>query len=251
MKIISLIALPLLFISCANLPQDIPSNIEGYNNQMLSKQDAPAWVLKGNGAFSDDNFYGVGSASGINDPSVLRQVADDRARNDLIKLLALDSASLLKDYQSSTIGNDESGKKQNQTIESAILSLTHATLAGVVIIDHWEHPKRNEFFSLARLDVDKFEAALEQVKALNTKVHEAILKRTAELNEQLENEIREKEERLSVLEEKIDEAKQAELELEELEEDDDDYDIDYSTLFEYAKFIGLIGLAIAGGGSPQ
>ena len=104
MKIISLIALPLLFISCANLPQDIPSNIEGYNNQMLSKQDAPAWVQKGNGAFSDDNFYGVGSASGINDPSVLRQVADDRARNDLIKTLALDSASLLKDYQSSTIG---------------------------------------------------------------------------------------------------------------------------------------------------
>ena len=102
MKIISLIALPLLFISCANLPQDIPSNIEGYNNQMLSKQDAPAWVLKGNGAFSDENFYGVGSASGINDPSVLRQVADDRARNDIVKTLLYTSKSFLKDIKKQT-----------------------------------------------------------------------------------------------------------------------------------------------------
>ena len=54
----------------------------------LGEYEPPEWVMKSSGAFEDSNgkaFYGVGSASGINNYSLQRTAADDRARNDLAK----------------------------------------------------------------------------------------------------------------------------------------------------------------------
>lgn len=245
----------LLGVGCANsLPQNLPNDVVSYNKQLLTNQNAPLWVVRGNGAFNDDSFYGVGSASGLEDPSVLRQIADDRARNDLIKLLALDSSSLMKDYRSKLL-NDEGEK---ETIEIAIRTMAHSTLAGITIIDHWEHPRRNEFFSLARLDVNKFEKALYQVKSLNRKVYDSMLDRTAELNKKLEVEIREKEERLTALEKQIEENKRKEQELNEQEarlnerlKQEEETEINWEVVGDYAKFIGILGLAFLGGSTPQ
>ena len=163
---------------------------------MLGDYEAPDWVLKSSGAFEDSNgkaFYGVGSASGIKNFSLQRTAADDRARNDLAKVFEFYTKSLTKDYMASTTSGDFTATSEEQNVEIAIKTITSATLTGVLIIDHWEHPGRNELFSLARLDLISFKKNLDEHKELSREVREAIKERADKLHEELEQEVIKKE----------------------------------------------------------
>lgn len=153
---------------------------------------APDWVVKGGGATSDkDNakvFYGVGSASGIKNQSLLRQTSDNRARNDLAKVFQYYSASLMKDYMSSTMATDPNVTSEEQHVESAIKTVTSITMNGVQIVDHWQNPTTMEMFSRARLDIAAFKDNLEQAKELDQKVKEYIKQNADRLHDDLERE---------------------------------------------------------------
>ena len=158
--------------------------------------DPPEWVLKGGGAYRDSGgkaFYGIGSASGINNFSLQRTAADDRARNDLAKVFEFYNKSLTKDYMASTTAGDFKATSEEQNVEIAIKTVTSATLTGVQIIDHWEHPYRKELFALARLDLEKFKENLDQYRELSQEVREAVKERADKLHEELEAEIKIKE----------------------------------------------------------
>lgn len=162
----------------------------------LGEYEPPEWVMKSSGAFEDSNgkaFYGVGSASGIKNFSLQRTAADDRARNDLAKVFEVWTKSLTKDYMASTTAGDLSDSSEEQNVEVAIKTVTSATLTGVLIIDHWEHPGRNELFSLARLDLVAFKNKLDEHKELSKQVREEIKKRADKLHEELEQEVLKKE----------------------------------------------------------
>ena len=162
----------------------------------LGEYEPPEWVMKSSGAFEDSNgkaFYGVGSASGINNYSLQRTAADDRARNDLAKVFEFYTKSLTKDYMAHTMAGDPNTSSEEQNIEVAIKTITSATLTGVLIIDHWEHPGKNVLFSLARLDLVSFKQNLDQHKELAQEVREAIKERADKLHEELEQEVLKKE----------------------------------------------------------
>ena len=162
----------------------------------LGEYEPPEWVMKSSGAFEDSNgkaFYGVGSASGINNYSLQRTAADDRARNDLAKVFEFYTKSLTKDYMAHTMAGDPNTSSEEQNIEVAIKTVTSATLTGVLIIDHWEHPGKNVLFSLARLDLVSFKKNLDQHKELSKEVREAIKERADKLHEELEQEVLKKE----------------------------------------------------------
>ena len=162
----------------------------------LGEYEPPEWVMKSSGAFEDSNgkaFYGVGSASGIKNYSLQRTAADDRARNDRAKVFEFYTKSLTKDYMAHTMEGDPNISSEEQNIEVAIKTITSATLTGVLIIDHWEHPGRNVLFSLARLDLISFKKNLDEHKELAKQVREAIKKRADALHEELEQEVLKKE----------------------------------------------------------
>ena len=162
----------------------------------MGEHEPPEWVMKSSGAFEDSNgkaFYGVGSATGIKNFSLQRTAADDRARNDLAKVFEVWTKSLTKDYMASTTAGDLSASSEEQNVEVAIKTVTSATLTGVLIIDHWEHPGRNELFSLARLDLVAFKNNLDEHKELSKQVREEIKKRADKLHEELEQEVLKKE----------------------------------------------------------
>jgi uncharacterized lipoprotein YajG len=51
----------------------------------IQELESPDWVMKGSGAFGGDRgkvFYGVASASRMQNSSLMRSAADNRARND-------------------------------------------------------------------------------------------------------------------------------------------------------------------------
>mgnify|MGYP005629866259 FL=1 len=183
-----LLSIMVVFSACTSTPESTRTTMNEY--------EPPEWVMKSSGAFEDSNgkaFYGVGSASGIKNYSLQRTAADDRARNDLAKVFEFYTKSLTKDYMASTTSGDFTTTSEEQNVEVAIKTVTSATLTGVLIIDHWEHPGRNELFSLARLDLISFKKNLDEHKELSNEVREAIKERADKLHEELEQEVIKKE----------------------------------------------------------
>ena len=183
-----LILLLAILVGCTSTPEPTRTT--------LGDHEPPEWVMKDSGAFDDSNgkaFYGVGSASGIKNYSLQRTAADDRARNNLAKVFEFWTKSLTKDYMASDTSGDFTTTSEEQKVEVAIKTVTSATLTGVMIIDHWEHPGKDVLFSLARLDLISFKKNLDQHKELAKEVREAIKDRADKLHEELEQEVLKKE----------------------------------------------------------
>ena len=181
MKHFIIISMLILGTACSGV-QTIP---DVANPKALVEYDPPKWVLTGGGAWSDSDgkaFYGVGSATGIQNYSLQRTVADDRARGDLAKVFEVYVSSMTKDYQAHTTTGGFETSSEEQNAETAMKVVVKQTLRGAVIVDHFEIPERNEFLSLARLDFDVVQRNVETsqvVKELPDKVREDIKKRAA------------------------------------------------------------------------
>lgn len=145
-----------------------------------TKPPKPAWVEKGSGAFGGEMgkaFYGVGSAWGIQNPSLLRSTADNRARAEVARVFETYTASLMKDYQASTMAGNPAETSEEQHVEQTIKTFTKAELAGVQIVDHWKDPESEEFFALARMDYSTFEEYLKQGSELSEAVRQRVVER--------------------------------------------------------------------------
>ncbi len=132
--------------------------------------DRPAWVDKGSGAFEGEmgkSFYGVASAWGIKNPSLLRSTADNRSRAEIAKVFKVYTAALMKDYSASTMAGDPEETSEEQHVESSIKTFTKAELAGVEIVDHYKDRETGELFALARMSLNAFENYLSKAKELS------------------------------------------------------------------------------------
>jgi hypothetical protein len=157
----------------------------------IQELEAPKWVKKGSGAFKGDIgkiFYGVGSAFGVKNPSLLRTTADNRARSEIAKVFQFYTSSLMKDYMASTMAGDPQSTAEEQHVEQAVKTVTSMTLSGVLIVDHWQNPATGELFSLARLDLKAFKDNLEKARELNRRVKEYIRENADRLHEELKEE---------------------------------------------------------------
>ena len=188
MKQFIMVSLILLLGACGTIPT-IPEPPKA-----LIDYKPPAWVLSGGGAFTDKQgkaFYGVGSATGIKNFSLQRQVADDRARADLAKVFEVYTETLTKDYQAHTTAGSFATSTEEQNSEAAVKVVVSQTLRGVTIIDHFEVIERQELLSLARLDYDAFKRNVvqaEEFKRLPPQVREDIKERADKLHEEMEAE---------------------------------------------------------------
>ncbi len=118
----------------------------------------PAWTSRGSVAVETDGkrvFYGVGAASGIKNPALLRQTADNRARNELAKVFETFSASLMKDYANSD---------GEQSVENAVKTFTSMSLEGVQVVDRYIGGD-GTMWALAALDIEGVMAAIQKAKA--------------------------------------------------------------------------------------
>jgi len=154
--------------------------------QALMPKEAPAWVIKGSGAFKDSGehaFYGVGAVTGINNKPLAVTSAENRARAEVAKVFETYSASLMKDYAASTTGGAaitaETPTSEEQHIEQTIKTFSAVTLSGVMIVDRWEDPNNASIYSLARLDLKDFEDQVKKMQELNANV-KAYVKENAE-----------------------------------------------------------------------
>ena len=186
MKHLLLVGLIFLLGACGTIPT-IPQEPKA-----LADYEPPQWALTGGGAFTDEKgkaFYGVGSATGIKNFSLQRQVADDRARADLAKVFDYYVETLTKDYQAHTTAGSFDTSTEEQNSEAAVKVVVSQTLRGVMIVDHFEVIERKEFISLARLDYDAFKRNVvqaEEFKRLPPQVREDIKERADALHKEME-----------------------------------------------------------------
>jgi hypothetical protein len=118
-------------------------------------------------------------------------VADDRARNAVAKVFQVHSKSLSKDLFAHAMAGNLEATSEEQGIETGIKTGVGQILRGVMIVDHWEHPGRNELFSLARLDLDQFKNDLNTEFSSNkTNPNEEYLKNTETFPEETKESIK-------------------------------------------------------------
>jgi hypothetical protein len=171
-----------LLANCGRPPGSEPKHLEGL--------EYPEWVLKGSGAFGGDEgrvFYGVGSVTGIQNPSLARTTADNRGRAEIAKIFQTYSASLMKDYAASTTAGDMTASSEEQHVEQAIKTFSAMTLSGVQMVDHWYHPD-GTVYALARLDLAALTDGLEKMKELSAEIRDHVRKNAERVHMDLEHE---------------------------------------------------------------
>jgi hypothetical protein len=143
----------------------------------VNPDGTPKWVNRGSGAYDGQYgkcFYGVGILTGVRNPSLARQTADNRARGEIAKMFDLYIAAMMKDYQRSTTAGDFSASAEEQDIVSAQKTITEVTLRGVEVRDHWTDPKDGVLYALAVLDVNGIMKSLEEAKELNSRIRDYV-----------------------------------------------------------------------------
>ncbi|MFA6582684.1 MAG: hypothetical protein WCS77_00160 [Elusimicrobiaceae bacterium] len=140
--------------------------------------NAPEWVNKGTGAFTDANgqkvFYGVGMVSGVRNRALAIQAADQRARSEIAKSLDNYVAVLTKDYMASTTAGNMDKSSEEQDISTTLKGFTKFTLQGAVIVDHWRDPSDGTVCSLAKLDMAAVQQTLNDAKELDAKMRDFV-----------------------------------------------------------------------------
>lgn len=182
-KALVIAGLAVFVASCASAPPPPPKSY------CTDGRELPAWTMQGGMAFPADLgkvFYGVGMASNISNPSLLREAADNRAIGEMAKQFEVYTSSLMNDYMASTSGGDKSAEEQH--VETVKKTVVKQTLNGVMIVDRCQDRGTGMFYALSRLDIDKFKDAINKKADLTAKMKDYVRDHANSLAEKLEKE---------------------------------------------------------------
>jgi len=133
----------------------------------LGLSDAPDWVNEGTQAVDNEAgrlLQGVGMAAVMNDPSLQRSTADNRARAEIARILSTYVDSTIKDYSAS------SGAEGSADVEQLLRSTTRTALSGARIVARWRDPDSGYLYSFAELDMQQVEHLLSTSSALSVEL---------------------------------------------------------------------------------
>lgn len=164
----------MLATACASTPED-----------RGKPEICPDWTLMDGGAFpdADKKLFAVGIAQGIQNIQLARQTADNRARTNLQAILNTFVQSVCEDATQS-LTDFQNGSSEEQLARCSNRTIVEGTLAGSVIQDRCKDPEADAWYSLAVLDLAKFQALIDQANDLDDALKRAIEQR---MNAQLQN----------------------------------------------------------------
>ncbi len=141
----------------------------------LGIKGAPDWVNEGKQAFKDGKnrfFRGIGSAPSMNDPSLQKSTADNRARAELAQVFSSFMDVVAKDYSAAASSGDEVVNEQSVTRN--IKNITKLNLTGAEIIARWQDKKSGMVYSLAEIDMKKFKTIAKAAENMDPKLTQFI-----------------------------------------------------------------------------
>ena len=135
----------------------------------------PSWDMLQSGMYETAEgraFYGIGHASGVRNPTLLRATADNHARNELAAVLERFVSELARSEKVATdsawtaLSEDE----QRQTLGI----LVHDLLQRALISDHWSDAQEPRLLALCRLDLTVFKQVLSDSAVLDKSTRTAM-----------------------------------------------------------------------------
>ncbi len=129
---------------------------------------APDWVNEGTRTLNDNRgrlFHGVGSAPAMDDESLQKATADNRARAELASILSLFMEVAIQDY--TAVELDGENTFSEQSITRQIDSAARLNLTGSQIIANWRNPDTGIIYSLAEINLARVKELTESVGEMN------------------------------------------------------------------------------------
>ena len=134
--------------------------------------NAPAWVNKGSGAFSDAGksvFYGVGSVTNVQNLSLVRDAALASCQAEIAKQLNTYIANLNKQYMESLSANGRApAPAEQQMISNTLKAFTEATVHGVMQQDAYMDRPDKTYFVLCRMSMSDFMSAMNNANQIDS-----------------------------------------------------------------------------------
>ena len=125
---------------------------------------APDWVNEGTQAIDNDDgqlLHGVGMAPAMNDTSLQKSSADNRARAEIAHILQTYVDSTLSDYTASV------GDSADMNIERELRASSQIALSGARILGHWKDPNTNDIYAFAELRLDAMDELIAKADNLS------------------------------------------------------------------------------------
>lgn len=144
----------------------------------LGIEGAPDWVNQGTRAVNDGGgrlFYGVGSAPAMDDPSLQKATADNRARAELASILSTYMEVAISDYTATSTDGDRAFSEQSVTRQ--IDSAARLNLTGSQIVANWRDPDTGVIYSLAEIDLGRVQEITENVNEMDPGLRDHIRER--------------------------------------------------------------------------
>jgi predicted secreted protein len=152
---------------------------------------APAWVFSGGGAQTKDGnkvLFGVGSAPKMQDITMQRSRAANRARAEILKVFSTYIASMMKDYARSTTAGDMSKESYEADVLQVQKTVSIGDLNGAQLADTWRDPTDGTIYIMMSLDLGAVQELMANKKDLDQKLRDYVRDNAAKAFDDLEKE---------------------------------------------------------------
>ncbi|MCP4465793.1 MAG: hypothetical protein GY813_03455 [Halieaceae bacterium] len=142
--------------ACSNQQTEVESD--------LGISGAPDWVNEGSQAVDNNDgqlIHGVGMAPPMNDLSLQKATADNRARAQIANVLSTYINSTMHDYTASA------GKSADMNVEREIASTTQLALNGARILGRWKNDDNGNIYAFAELNLETLDELVATAKGLS------------------------------------------------------------------------------------
>lgn len=152
-------------------------------------QSTPKWVKTGVYTGSDAKaFYSTGEVMGIRNEPLAWDVAENRARAQMVKILSTYTAYLMRDYAASTVGSDLKRTTEEQHVEEATKTFAAATFNGVRPVDRYKDEKKGIYYVVVKMELEDVKDMIVQSRELNSQMRDYVRKNADRAFERLEKE---------------------------------------------------------------
>lgn len=144
-------------------------------NQVKNASGVPLWVNEGSNILTSKEgrrFHGVGSAPPLGDFSLQTATADNRAREEISRILASYIEIVSRDFIASgdaaTVGFTE------QTVARQMEHLSVMDLTGIEVVGHWQDKGSSTIYAIAEVDMQQVRAVITKSSGLHAGLRDFI-----------------------------------------------------------------------------
>lgn len=137
-------------------------------NEETDAEGVPAWVNEGSNIFTSKQgrrFHGVGSAPMLGNFSLQTSTAENRAKEEIARILASYIEIVSRDFIAS--GDAEAAGFTAQSVAQQMDRLSSVDLTGIQVIGHWQDKESKVVYAIAEADMQQVHDAITSSKLLD------------------------------------------------------------------------------------